>query len=123
MAKFIRDNVNAGGSGSQDGRTLLLLFCAVESAEAGQIHLALWRIVCHVSSDMKTIVIREFTRGFAAHRHEVCQVQERGKVVGVWTPVGQGRPPKVDFTARLKKTFKRKLPFTGAQLLKESNPR
>jgi hypothetical protein len=71
---------------------------------------------------MKTIVIREFTRDFAAHRNEPCQVKDRGRVVGTWIPVSE-QPPEVDFAARRKKIFKRPLPFTGAQLLKESNER
>jgi hypothetical protein len=68
---------------------------------------------------MKTIVVREFTRAFATHRNEVCQVEDRGRIVGTWTPAGEGKPPKVDFMARLKKNFKKPLPFTGAELLKE----
>jgi hypothetical protein len=71
---------------------------------------------------MKTIVIREFTREFKKHRNEVCQVEDRGKVLGTWTPAEE-HPPRVDFAARLKKHFKKPLPFTGAQLLKESNAR
>lgn len=75
-------------------------------------------IVCHDSSDMKTIVVRDFTRDFTKHRTEPCQVTDRGNVVGTWTPV-VANPPKVDFAARRRKLFKKALPFTGVQLLKE----
>ena len=71
---------------------------------------------------MKTLVIREFTREFKKHRREVCLVEDRGKVLGTWTPADE-RPPKVDFMARLKKHFKKPLPFTGAELLAKSNSR
>jgi hypothetical protein len=67
---------------------------------------------------MKTIVIREFTREFKKHRNEVCLVEEAGKLVGTWTPAEE-QPPKVDFAARRKKMFKKPLPFTGADLLKQ----
>jgi hypothetical protein len=67
---------------------------------------------------MKTIVIRQFTREFRKHRNEVCQVEQDGKVLGTWTPAEE-TPPYVDFAARLKKHFKKPLPFTGAELLKQ----
>ena len=91
-------------------------------AAGRELRFAVNHLVCHNSSDMKTISIREFTREFASHRNEHLQVKDRGRVFGTWTPVDE-RPPKVDFSARLKKHFKKKLPFTGAQLLKESNDR
>ena len=69
-------------------------------------------------SDMKTIVIRQFTREFRKHRNEVCQVEQNGKVLGTWTPAEE-TPPYVDFAARRKKLFKKPLPFTGAELLKQ----
>ncbi len=71
---------------------------------------------------MKTLVVREFTRGFKRHRNETCQVEDQGRVLGTWTPI-QERPPKVDFAARRRKLFKAKLPFTGTELLARSNPR
>lgn len=74
--------------------------------------------VCHFSSDMKTIVIRDFTRDFSKHRSEPCQVMDRGTVVGTWTPVANP-PPKVNWEERRRKAgFTKALPFTGQELLK-----
>lgn len=67
---------------------------------------------------MKTIVTRQFIREFRKHRNEVCQVEQDGKLLGTWTPATE-EPPYVDFAARRKKLFKKPLPFTGAELLKQ----
>ena len=67
---------------------------------------------------MKTLVIYEFTRQFARHQHEPCLVKKRGTVIGQWVPVPK-TPQPIDVMARLRKTFSRKLPFTGVELLKE----
>ena len=68
--------------------------------------------------DMKTITTREFIRNFSKGKSEHYQVKDRGRVVGTWTPTDD-EPPRVDFMARLKRNFKKPLPFTGAELLKE----
>jgi hypothetical protein len=71
---------------------------------------------------MKTVVVYEFTRRFARHKHEIALVKSRGKVIGQWVPV-PAEPKRVDFLARAKSTFKEKLPFTFAELLKEGKKR
>ena len=74
--------------------------------------------VSHKVSDIKMLVTRQFIREFRKHRNEVCQVEQDGKVLGTWTPAAE-EPPYVDFAARRKKFFKKPLPFTGAELLKQ----
>jgi hypothetical protein len=71
---------------------------------------------------MKTVLVRDFTRRFSSLRHETLQVRQRGKVVGTWMPTSD-EPPPVDFMKRLREDFKCKLPFTGAELLKEGKKR
>jgi hypothetical protein len=71
---------------------------------------------------MKTINTRQFTRDFALHRRQPCQVKDRQKLVGTWTPAGQ--PAALpDFAARVQEDFPAKLPFTGASLLKSGKKR
>jgi hypothetical protein len=71
---------------------------------------------------MKTIVIHEFTRHFTRYRRQPCLVKDRHDVVGQWVPVAT-EPEPIDVMKRLKSDCKSKLPFTGAQLLKESRDR
>jgi hypothetical protein len=71
---------------------------------------------------MKIVAIRNFTRRFSSLRHQALQVWEHGRVVGTWMPNSNTRP-LVDFKKRLRADFKRKLPFTGAELLKEGKNR
>ncbi len=71
---------------------------------------------------MKTIVVNEFTRHFKRHKHEPALVKSRGEVIGQWVPV-PSKPKPIDFLARAKSTFKEKLPFTFAELLKEGKKR
>ena len=71
---------------------------------------------------MKTVLTRDFTKRFATLSHQPLQVSKRGRVVGTWMPATKP-PPPLDVMKRLKRTFKHKLPFTGAELLKESNAR
>lgn len=79
------------------------------------------RIVSQICQ-MKTVLIRDFTRRFSSLRHQTLQVRQRGKVVGTWTPIPE-EPVPVDFMKRLREDFKSKLPFTGAELLKEGKKR
>ena len=71
---------------------------------------------------MKTISVRDFNRHFSRHKQETCQVKDRDKVVGTWYPVPEA-PKPADILARVKKEFSRKLPFTGAQILKAGKKR
>jgi hypothetical protein len=71
---------------------------------------------------MKTLLTREFTRNFSTHRTQPCLVKDRGRVVGTWTPA-MDHPEPIDFAARARKDFKKKLPFTFADLLKEGKKR
>ncbi len=71
---------------------------------------------------MKSVIVYEFTRHFSRHKNEPLLVKSRGKVIGQWTPVS-AKPRAIDFLARAKSTFKQKLPFTFAQLLKEGKKR
>ena len=68
---------------------------------------------------MKTVSIREFNRHFRRLRKERCHVKDRGEIVGTWTPIPKQSKP-LDVMARLRKTFSKPLPFTGAELLKET---
>jgi hypothetical protein len=78
--------------------------------------LASARFVCQICH-MKTVLVRDFLRQFAARRNETLQVQQRGRVLGVWTP-SETAPEPVDVLARAKRSCNKKLPFTGAELLK-----
>jgi hypothetical protein len=71
---------------------------------------------------MKTVLVRDFFRQFATRRNEALQVQQRGRVLGTWTPV-QATPEPVDVLARAKRSCDKKLPFTGAELLKAGKKR
>ena len=71
---------------------------------------------------MKTLLTRDFTRNFSAHRAELCVVKDRGRVIGTWTPARE-EPEKIDFAERTRADFKKKLPFTFAELLKEGKKR
>ena len=71
---------------------------------------------------MKTVLVRDFLRQFAARRNEPLQVQQRGRILGTWTP-SQAIPEPVDVMARAKRTCNRKLPFSGADLLKAGKKR
>ena len=71
---------------------------------------------------MKTVSVREFTAHFARLSHEALQVQKRRKVVGTWMPTPKA-PTRLDVMKRLKQTCERPLPFTGAELIKESRKR
>jgi len=71
---------------------------------------------------MKTVLVRDFLRQFATRRNETLQVQQRGRVLGIWTP-SQTIPEPVDVLARAKRTCSKKLPFTGTELLKAGKKR
>ena len=71
---------------------------------------------------MKTVLVRDFLRQFARRRNEPLQVHQRGKVLGTWTP-NQATPDPIDVLARAKRTCSRKLPFTGAAVLKAGKKR
>ena len=71
---------------------------------------------------MKTVLVRDFLRHFAKRRNEPLQVQQRGKVLGIWTP-GEAIPEPVDVLARARRTCSQKLPFTGAEVLKAGKNR
>jgi len=71
---------------------------------------------------MKTVLVRDFLRQFATRRNETLQVQQRGRVLGIWTP-SQATPEPVDVMARAKRTCSQKLPFTGTELLKAGKKR
>ena len=71
---------------------------------------------------MKTVMVRDFLRQFATRRNELLQVRQRGRVLGIWTP-SQETPEPVDVVARAKRSCSKKLPFTGAELLKAGKKR
>ena len=71
---------------------------------------------------MKTVQAGEFARHFRVHRREAAIVKDRRKVLGTWTPAPKA-PKPVDFAARVREDFTRKLPFTGAELLKAGKKR
>jgi hypothetical protein len=71
---------------------------------------------------MKTLLTREFTRNFSIHRSERCLVKDRGQVIGTWTPA-EDYPEPVEFAQRAREDFKKKLPFTFAELLKKGKKR
>ena len=71
---------------------------------------------------MKTVFVRDFTKRFATLSHQPLQVRKPGKVVGTWLPATR-TPEPVDVLKRLKQTFERPLPFTGAELLKAGKKR
>ena len=71
---------------------------------------------------MKTLVVNEFTRHFRRHKHEPALVKSRGQVIGQWTPVAT-KPEPIDFAKRARADCKEKLPFTGADLIKEGRKR
>ena len=76
-------------------------------------------------SDMSAIVLptRIFTKQFSSHRRHEVTVSDRGRIIGTWTPAGDDLP-EIDFRARALKSWGgKKLPFTGAQLLKEGKKR
>jgi hypothetical protein len=79
------------------------------------------RFVCHICQ-MKSVLVRDFLRHFAERRNETLQVQQRGRVLGVWIPT-QAAPEPVDVMARAKRSSDKKLPFTGADLLKAGKKR
>lgn len=68
---------------------------------------------------MKTVRIGEFTREFSRHRKEACVVQDRGRVIGTWTPM-PANADHINFEERAKKDFTEKLPFTFADLLRQA---
>jgi len=71
---------------------------------------------------MRTVLVRDFLRQFARRGNEPLQVQQRGKVLGTWIP-SDSSPEPVDVLARVKRTCSRKLPFTGAEVLKAGKKR
>jgi len=83
--------------------------------------VALAGFVCHICQ-MKAVLVRDFLRQFAKRRNEPLQVQQRGRVLGTWTP-SQAPPEPVDVLARAKRSCNKKLPFTGAELLKAGKKR
>lgn len=73
-------------------------------------------------SVMKTVQVSDFIRRFSSLRRDSWRVVRRGRIVGTWMPTMDKLPP-VDFMKRLRKDFKTKLPFTGAELLKQGKRR
>ena len=71
---------------------------------------------------MRALNVREFTRDFSKVSGQPITVTRRGRPVGTWTPVPQ-KPEPVNFAKRVREDFKRKLPFTFAELLKEGKKR
>ncbi len=71
---------------------------------------------------MKTLIVNEFTRHFRRHKHEPALVKSRGQVIGQWVPVPR-KPEPVDFAKRAKADCVEKLPFTGADLIREGRKR
>lgn len=71
---------------------------------------------------MKTVLVRDFLRQFATRRNEPLEVRQRGRVLGIWTPTPE-TPEPVDVVARAKRSSSKKLPFTGAELLKAGKRR
>jgi hypothetical protein len=70
-----------------------------------------------------TISIRRFTKEFAAFRSRSVQVTDRGRIVGTWVPAPK-QPKTIDFLKRATTDSSgRKLPFTFAQLLRDSKKR
>ena len=86
-----------------------------------EITVAQLRFVCHICQ-MKTVLVRDFLRHFASRRNEALQVQQRGRVLGIWTP-NEATPEPVDVLARARRACNKKLPFTGAALLKAGKKR
>jgi hypothetical protein len=71
---------------------------------------------------MKIVPVAAFTKRFSTLSHERLRVRSRKRIVGTWTPA-EKTPPPLDVMKRLKQTFKRPLPFTGAALLKAGKRR
>jgi len=74
---------------------------------------------------MKTLTTYEFLRHFPRHSKAQVAVKKRGKVVGTWIPSDTALEPfnAAEHMARLKRDFKKPLPFTGAELLKAGKKR
>jgi hypothetical protein len=71
---------------------------------------------------MKTVIVYEFTRHFKRHKNQPALVKSRGKVIGTWVPA-PAKPEPVDFAKRAMADCKEKLPFTGAELIREGRRR
>jgi hypothetical protein len=76
-----------------------------------------------MSATPSTVSTRRFTKEFAAFRNRPVQVTDRGRIVGTWTPAPKRRK-SIDFLARATEdSAGRKLPFTFAQMLRETKKR
>jgi hypothetical protein len=72
---------------------------------------------------MQAVNIRTFTRGFPKLRYEPVTVTDRyGRAVGTWTPSPK-QPKPVNFEKRVREYCAGKLPFTGADLVRDGRKR
>jgi hypothetical protein len=71
---------------------------------------------------VRTLTLHDFTREFTKYHHDACLVTSRGRVIGSWEPLPDS-PKPIKVLERVKKYCKAPLPFTGAQVLKETKKR
>jgi len=106
---------------ARHGELLSCQQAAQKASSTKEKEVAWVYFVCQVCQ-MKAVLVRDFLRQFAKRRNEALQVHQRGKVLGTWTP-NQATPDPIDVLARAKRTCSRKLPFTGAAVLKAGKKR